>query len=70
MLNYKIKFLKSCESVKRGKIINSLLNYKIIRNFKIMLNYTISRMCMNNIKNNIKYTNTLCRDPDMSFFEF
>ena len=26
-----------------------------------MLSYTISMMCMNNIKNNMKYTNTLCR---------
>ena len=36
-----------------------MLNYKIMLNYKLMLSYTISMMCMNIIKNNIKYTNTL-----------
>ena len=50
MISNNFKIIKSSEIVKRW-------------NYKIMLNYTLSRMCMNNIKNNIKYTNTLCRGP-------
>ena len=35
-----------------------------------MLNYTKSRMCMNNIKNNIKYTNTSVGVFYVSFLVF
>ena len=39
-------------------------------NYKIMLNYTIAIMCMNNIKNNLEKTNTLCRITLLFFFIF
>ena len=53
MLNYKIMLKYTI-----------IWNYGIIKikwNYTIMLIYTLSMMCMNNIKNDIKYTNILCR---------
>ena len=48
----------------------NMLKYTIIRiygfkknqrNYTIMLNFTLSKMCVNKLKYNTKYTNTLCR---------